>query len=65
MNETVKQWFRDLYQDAIEESKAAIANERIWQNGAETDEEIAMHEQNIEALEEYIELLQDRLEELD
>lgn len=64
MNETVKQWFRDLYQDAIDESTAAISNERIWQKGATTDEEIAMHEQNIEELEEYIEVLTERLEEL-
>lgn len=64
MSENVKQWFTDLYTDAIEETKSAIENERIWQNGADSDEEIEMHEQNIEELEEYIEILQEKLNEL-
>ena len=64
MSETVKQWFTDLYNDAIEETKAAISNERIWQNGADSDEEIEMHEENIQELEEYLELLQEKLDEL-
>lgn len=64
MNEMVKEWFKELYGEAAEEAKAAIANERLWANGAETDEEISMHEQNIENYEEYIKCLQDKIESL-
>ena len=65
MNEMVKEWFKELYKEAIEESKSAIANERLWQNGANTDEGINMHEENIQNLEEYIAALQERLNALD
>lgn len=64
MNEIIKEWLREMYKDAISESEAAIANERIWQKGAETDAAIAMHEQNIQTLEEYIEVLEKKLESL-
>ena len=55
MSDIVGEWFRTLYEDAIEETKSAIGNERIWQIGATTDDEVEMHEQNIRNLEEYIE----------
>ena len=64
MSENVKQWFADLYTDAIKETKAALSNERIWQNGADDYEEIEMHEENILELEEYLEILQEKLDEL-
>ena len=64
LNENVRQWVYDLYKDALEETEAAIENERIWQNGADSDDEIEMHESNLEDLEEYYEFLQERLDEL-
>lgn len=64
MNEMVKEWFKQLYKDAIDEARSAIANERLWQNGADSDEGIAMHEQNIANLEEYVAVLTQRLQEL-
>ena len=64
MNDMVKGWLADLYKEAIEETKSAIANERIWQNGADTDEEIEMREQNIANLEEYLEVLEAKLNEV-
>lgn len=64
MNEMVKGWLKELYKDAMEETESAIANERLWANGAPNDE-IAMHDENARLLEEYYEVLQDKLDELD
>ena len=64
MNHMVKEWLKQLYTEAIVEAKSAIANERIWQNGADSDDEIAMREGNLENLEEYIEVLQEKISEL-
>lgn len=65
MDETIKQWFRDLYSEAIKETEGTIANERTWQKGSASDEEVEMHERNIETLEEYIELLREKLDALE
>ena len=48
MNEIVNEWLNQLINDAIDEAKATISNERIWQNGATDDEAIASHEFNIQ-----------------
>ena len=64
MNEMVNEWLKALYTGAIEGAKSSIANERLWQNGADADEDIIMHEQNIANLEEYIEVLEAKLAEL-
>jgi RecA/RadA recombinase len=58
MDEIIKEWLRDLYDVAIEEAKGTIDNERGWQNGSDTDEDIMMHDENIQRNEEYIEILE-------
>ena len=35
MNEMVKGWLKELYEGEIAETKAAIANERIWAKDSE------------------------------
>ena len=59
MNEIVNEWLNQLINDAIDEAKATISNERIWQNGATDDEAIASHEFNIQCNELYIEKLEE------
>lgn len=61
MDEMIRDWLHELYDDAIQETEGAISNERGWQNGADSDEEIMMHEENIDRYEEYIQILE-RLE---
>jgi len=65
MNETVKEWLKELYKGAMEEARGTIANERIWANGAPDAETAAMHEQNVELQEEYLAELQKRLDEVE
>ena len=64
MNEMVKGWLKELYEGAIAETKAAIANERIGAKGAPKDETIAMHDENARLQEEYRAVLQEKLNEL-
>lgn len=63
MNETVKIWLEELYKNEIEEVKGAIDNERIWAVGYD-GEEPNPHVENIEVLKEYIDILEEKLEEL-
>ena len=64
MSEMAREWLRSLYAGALDETKAAVVSERLWQNGATSDDEIQDREQNIRDLEEYIEVLQERLDAL-
>lgn len=63
-SEIVTEWLKDLYSDELEDTIGAIENERIWQNGADDDEGIDMHENNIQDLEEYAEVLQNLIDDL-
>ena len=64
MNETVRIWFEELYQNEIEEAKEAISNEHLWELGYDGSEPINPHTENIKVLKEYIETLEEKLEEL-
>ena len=64
MNETVKIWLEELYTKEIEEIKATIKNEHLWELGY-NGEEPNPHTENIELLEEYLEMLEEKLEELE
>lgn len=61
MNETVKIWFEELYKKEIEETKRTIINEHIWELGYD-GEEPNPYTENIEVLQEYLELLEEKLE---
>ena len=63
MNETVKIWLEELYKKEIEDAKGTIENEHIWELGYD-GEEPNPHTENIEVLKEYIEVLEEKLEEL-
>lgn len=59
MDEIVNKWITDMLDAAIAEAKCAISNERIWQNGSDTDDEITSHEFNINCNELFIEKLEE------
>lgn len=64
MNETVKFWLENLYKDEIERAKGTISNEHLWELGYD-GEEPNPHTGNIVVLMEYIEALEEKLEELE
>jgi hypothetical protein len=57
MSETVKIWLNKLYDNEIRETEGAIENEEIWAKGADTEEQEAMHRNNISDLKEYKDVL--------
>lgn len=63
MNEMVKFWLEKLYKDEIKNAKGTISNEHLWELGY-NGEEPNPHTGNIEVLHEYIEVLEEKLEEL-
>lgn len=63
MHETVRIWLEELYTKEIEEVKETIKNEHVWELGYE-GEEPNPHTENIEVLKEYLEVLEDKLEEV-
>lgn len=63
MNETVKIWLKELYSKEIAEIKGTIENEHIWELGYD-GEEPNPHTENIEVLKEYLEVLEEKLEEV-
>lgn len=65
MSETVKIWLEELYKKEIKEVEEAIKNEHLWELGYDGDEPINPHTENIIVLREYIEVLENRLEELE
>ena len=64
MNETVKFWLEELYKKEIEEVKGTIENEKMWELGYDGQEPFNPHTDNIMVLEEYVEVLKEKLAEL-
>lgn len=63
MNETVRIWLEELYSKEIEEIKGTISNEHLCELGYD-GEDPNPHTENIEVLMEYIEVLEEKLAEL-
>ena len=70
MNETVKIWIENLenptveeIKKEIEEVKGTISNEHLWELGYDGMEPLNPHTENIIVLEEYLEVLENLLEE--
>jgi hypothetical protein len=42
MNEMIKFWLTELYENEIDETKTTISNENLWMLGSETKEEEQM-----------------------
>jgi hypothetical protein len=57
--DNIRTWLDNLYDEAIIEANKTLGNERIWQKGSSTDEEIQIHEDNIREQERYITVLEE------
>jgi len=64
MPENVKIWLIAMYEAEIEETRVNISNNRLWQRGCSTSEEVEMYEANINDLLIYLEVLEERLAEV-
>lgn len=58
MDEMVKIWVQNLYNEEIDNALKAISNERLWLKGSSTAKEQNSHMENIRRYEEYIETLE-------
>lgn len=63
MDATVKYWLKRLYKSEIEEVKSTIENERVWELGCY--DEYNLHTENIAIMEEYLQVLEEKLRELE
>lgn len=59
MNEMIKFWLVDMYNENIEDAKCTIRNEEMWAKGSPSKEEEQMHLDNIADLQEYITVLEE------
>ena len=64
MNETVKLWFKELYEREIEEVKGTIENMRLCELGYDGNEPINPYTENIKVQKEYLYVLEEKLAEL-
>ena len=58
MDEMVKIWVQNLYNEEIDNATKAISNERLWLKGSSAVTEQNAHMENIRRYEEYIETLE-------
>ena len=65
LDEMQREWFKQLIKSEIEETEGTISNERLWQKGSDTDEQVMMHEENIARLNDYAEFLRGITNQLD
>ena len=59
MNEMIKFWLVDMYNENIEDAKCTIRNEEMWAKGSPSREEEQMHLDNIAVIQEYITVLEE------
>ena len=64
MNKIVKIWLKELFEEEINEVNGTIKNNHIWELGYD-GEEPNPYTENIEVLKEYLEYLEEKLDELD
>lgn len=65
--EAVKNWYIQMLREELKEAKQTRSNEHIWEMGHDAylpKGEINPHTQNIANLEAYIEILEEKLEEV-
>lgn len=63
MDEMIKEWLKQLYENEIEDSRVNIENELLWALGYD-GEEPNPHTENIERLYAYIDILRKKINEL-
>ena len=57
MNEMIKEWLTEMFDDEIKQTERHIAKLRIWVKGDLDDETKNLHVENIPRLEEYLKVL--------
>ena len=62
--EMINEWLMNLYREEIEDTKVTISNERMWEKGYNGNEPVNPHTENIVTLEEYIKVLQSKINEI-
>ena len=65
MNEMIKFWLVDMYNENIEDAKGTIRNEEMWAKGSSSKEEEQMHLDNIAVLQDYITVLEELKENVE
>ena len=65
MNERIKFWLIDMYEENIEDAKGTIRNEEMWAKGSSSKEEEQMHLDNIAVLQDYITVLEELKENVE
>ena len=63
-SDNVKEWFKQMLEDEIDDIKGTIENEELWIKGARDAEESALFEENKKEHEEYLEYLKDAWKQL-
>ena len=59
MNEMIKFWLVDMYNENIEDAIGTIRNEEMWAKGSPSKESEQMHLDNIAVLLDYITVLEE------
>ena len=57
-------WLENLFNEELDDTKGTIENEKLWKKGSDTEEQIELHEANIQNLLEYQTLLEDAIKQL-
>ena len=65
MNERIKFWLIDMYEENIEDAKGTIRNEEMWAKGSPSKESEQMHLDNIAVLQDYITVLEELKENVE
>ena len=65
MNEMIKFWLVDMYNENIEDAKCTIRNEEMWAKGSSSKESEQMHLDNIAVLLDYITVLEELKENVE
>ena len=58
LTDNMKEWFRNLLDEEIEQAKGAARNERVWACGSDDETTSAMHAMNSIENETYVEFLE-------
>lgn len=65
LGEMEREWFKQMIDNEIDDISGTISNERLFAKGADTDEQVMMHEENICRLNGFNDFLRDILTKLD
>ena len=65
MNEMIKFWLVDMYNENIEDAKCTIRNDELWANGSPYKQPDKMHTDNLALLQDSITVLEELKENVE